>query len=435
MCEQSGSTEYDLLRDIASTGSSSNILVVGSTAGTWGIENLGGFDFAVCLLDTSVPTSTPPTNTLFPTQAPNPQRTPSLATTPLYATLTPLYGGATQNPSTTPLSTPVPSLNLSADVGATTSISSVNSLPMTTIIVALASVLLFVTFVGGGYLFSRRREEDDTASTSTHDEGNGRGGIDDHLSRAPSFASGASPSRPDRLERHKDGVVSSPIEQKGVVTTSVSLASPNTILNVSHGVERNVTNHPFQVSQNWPHVSREDGDGGSPGGHAPSVPTGINDSQKRSTGGSEEVVYATSETSENRISPIGRSRQPSRGIGVAQAVMGAAQELISISEIPGVAEIAGLVMILMNLAADSSDINAAGDYMMRRCRSVLVILQRAANVLDQVGYNLSCDDLTIMWILSPVYHVPVRNKQPAAYIWEHCSLLYYMWLCCLRVGC
>lgn len=104
----------------------------------------------------------------------------------------------------------------------------------------------------------------------------------------------------------------------------------------------------------------------------------------------EEDVETIPESSESGSSPIDCCRGPTRGIGVGQAVMGAALDIAQMSTIPGVAEVAGLVVVLMKLATDSSDVmGAAGDYMVKRCRAVLLLLERAATVLDEVSGNVS----------------------------------------------
>ena len=59
------------------------------------------------------------------------------------------------------------------------------------------------------------------------------------------------------------------------------------------------------------------------------------------------------------------------------------------SQIPGIAEVAGLVIVLMNIVTDSSNINVAGDNLVKRCRALLLLLQRAGSVLDEVGGNVS----------------------------------------------
>ena len=102
-----------------------------------------------------------------------------------------------------------------------------------------------------------------------------------------------------------------------------------------------------------------------------------------------EGVYDATGSSMRRFSRIDSCRRPPRGIGVAQAVIGLANDLAKVSQVPGVAEVAGLVDVLMKLKADSSNFIEAGDYTEKRCRAVLLLLQRAAGVLNEVGYHLS----------------------------------------------
>lgn len=52
----------------------------------------------------------------------------------------------------------------------------------------------------------------------------------------------------------------------------------------------------------------------------------------------------------------------------------------------GVSEVAGLVAILINLISDNRGNTAASDQTIKRCRSIIVMLNRAAEVL---GNNVS----------------------------------------------
>ncbi|CAM9474613.1 unnamed protein product [Laminaria digitata] len=67
-------------------------------------------------------------------------------------------------------------------------------------------------------------------------------------------------------------------------------------------------------------------------------------------------------------------------VGIGQAVMVAAQELAQSCQIPGVSEAATLVSILVNLVSDSRDHNSGGDARLRQCRSIVMLLHRAAKV-------------------------------------------------------
>ncbi|CAN0419495.1 unnamed protein product, partial [Scytosiphon promiscuus] len=64
--------------------------------------------------------------------------------------------------------------------------------------------------------------------------------------------------------------------------------------------------------------------------------------------------------------------------------MVAAQELAERSQIPGVGEAAALVSILVNLVADSRSNAEGAEARLKQCRSIIRLLQRAAEVLGKV---------------------------------------------------
>lgn len=101
-----------------------------------------------------------------------------------------------------------------------------------------------------------------------------------------------------------------------------------------------------------------------------------------------EAVNVMPESGESGTSPTDHGRQPVCGLGVAQAVIGAAQELARMTQFPGVADLAGLVIILIGMLTDKSDIIGGADNMIKRCRSLMFLLQRAANVLEEVRGDL-----------------------------------------------
>lgn len=72
-------------------------------------------------------------------------------------------------------------------------------------------------------------------------------------------------------------------------------------------------------------------------------------------------------------------------LGVVQAVMGAAQEVAQRSAVPGVSEAATLVVVLVKLASDTMNNPAAVESRERWCRSILLMLERAAEVLGKVS--------------------------------------------------
>lgn len=80
-----------------------------------------------------------------------------------------------------------------------------------------------------------------------------------------------------------------------------------------------------------------------------------------------------------------RRRRPSGGsVGVARAVMEAARDLAQSSPILGVSEAATAVSILVDLVTNSKDNQSGGEERLKRCRSIVVLLQRASKVLGKV---------------------------------------------------
>ncbi|CAM9813472.1 unnamed protein product [Scytosiphon promiscuus] len=75
-----------------------------------------------------------------------------------------------------------------------------------------------------------------------------------------------------------------------------------------------------------------------------------------------------------------------RGSGVefGQGVLAAALELVHHCQIPGVSEAATAVSILIRLVSDSRDLRR-GDTRVKQCRSIVVMLERAAKVLGKGG--------------------------------------------------
>lgn len=81
-----------------------------------------------------------------------------------------------------------------------------------------------------------------------------------------------------------------------------------------------------------------------------------------------------------------RQRPPSH-FGVGNAVLAAINELANQCEIPGFSEAAEVVRILANLVKDCRDNDSASGVRLRQCRSMLLLLRRAAEVVDKVISN------------------------------------------------
>lgn len=80
----------------------------------------------------------------------------------------------------------------------------------------------------------------------------------------------------------------------------------------------------------------------------------------------------------------GRRRSCGGGVGVARAVMEAARDLAKCSPILGVSEAATLVSILIDLVSDSKYSDRESEARIKRCRSIVILLQRAGKVLGKV---------------------------------------------------
>lgn len=72
------------------------------------------------------------------------------------------------------------------------------------------------------------------------------------------------------------------------------------------------------------------------------------------------------------------------GVGVARAVMEAARDLAQQSPVLGISEAATLVSILVSLVSDSKHSDRESEARMKRCRSIVALLQRAGKVLGKV---------------------------------------------------
>ncbi|CAM9324195.1 unnamed protein product [Ectocarpus sp. 4 AP-2014] len=84
-------------------------------------------------------------------------------------------------------------------------------------------------------------------------------------------------------------------------------------------------------------------------------------------------------------SMAGVRRTSDGGVGYDQAVMAAAQERAQRCQIPGVSEAATAVSILVCLVSDSRDYAVRGNAGVKRCPSIVMMLERAAKVLSKGG--------------------------------------------------
>eukprot|EP00903_Cladosiphon_okamuranus_P015102 g13969.t1 len=78
-------------------------------------------------------------------------------------------------------------------------------------------------------------------------------------------------------------------------------------------------------------------------------------------------------------------QKTSIGLGYGQSALAAAEELAHSCQIPGVSEAATMVAILIRLVTDSRDGTTRGGAGVKRCRSIVVMLERAATVIGKDG--------------------------------------------------
>lgn len=81
-------------------------------------------------------------------------------------------------------------------------------------------------------------------------------------------------------------------------------------------------------------------------------------------------------------------RASSGGLDVVEAVVGAAHALAGQSTIPGVSEAANLVSILVRLVTDHQDVTREIESRVKRCRSIIFMLERAGKVLGKVRQHV-----------------------------------------------
>lgn len=79
-----------------------------------------------------------------------------------------------------------------------------------------------------------------------------------------------------------------------------------------------------------------------------------------------------------------KHRSSGGGVDVVQAVVEAAHCLASHSAIPGVCEAARLISVLVELVTDYQDGTSEMEWRVKRCRSIIFMLERAGEVLGKV---------------------------------------------------
>lgn len=332
--EQNGTSGVDYGGASASRAMGSQILVAGSTSGSWAMENAGRFDFAAVLVDIT----------------PNPN--PSLA-------------------PTTSTETPFPRLSYSP---ATTE--NGGGLNITTMLAVLSCALGLVVIAGAGWACRRRTRKRGDAGSS---------GVGDFRTRDKD-------SHPPPSGSPSQGEDSYPlfvVQPKRSVTGDTQSASFRTIPDGPGVGDEDFTTASLPVNDVRGKATCEIGNKRIQVVHQSSATASAGEGPTVPPTDAEEAGNGVPEAKGSENSPVGGRRKSVRGIGVAQAVLGAAHELARMSQFPGVTELAGLVIVLMNMVNDKSDIIGVADTMIKRCRSVLFLLQRAASVLQEVRGDVS----------------------------------------------
>lgn len=120
-------------------------------------------------------------------------------------------------------------------------------------------------------------------------------------------------------------------------------------------------------------------------------PTVDQDTKKTSESAAEDVTGSTYKNSSG-------SSSLHLGISAAEAVMEAASALACTSNIPGIGETAMLVTLLVKLVVDHSTNAAAVDRRVRWCRSIVLILKRASDLLGKVNVSTNAMPTTfVIW--------------------------------------
>lgn len=99
---------------------------------------------------------------------------------------------------------------------------------------------------------------------------------------------------------------------------------------------------------------------------------------------------STNASPSNRCaSANGRRHSTADRSDVVEAVVEAAHHLADHSAIPGVSEAAKLVSILVGLVTDYRGVTSEVEWKVRRCRSIVFMLERAGEVLGKVRRRMS----------------------------------------------
>lgn len=149
-------------------------------------------------------------------------------------------------------------------------------------------------------------------------------------------------------------------------------------------------NASFQLNGTHRPVVGDRGGEGIEECHSPSVDAVAMAGRGHLSRNDEDPVNSIPERGDIELSPSSARGNNVRGIGGTHEVIEAATELVKKTSIQGISEVAGLVVILMNLVNDRADMVGVADNTKKRCRSRLFFfLQLAVDVLQEVSRGVA----------------------------------------------
>lgn len=376
---QAGTSGDDGAHAIVSGGSSSEVLLTGFARGDWLIDALGKRDFAAVLLNTNTPTNTEPT--LSPTGIPTPGKTAPPSSSPFGLTTRP--SGQPSDPTPAPTLHPTPSSSQPTSFPTLVTDGTANITTLTVIVAVLSCILGLIGVVAGGWLYRRhsRQHNDHTDSHSGPDTGAVSARSEVSFSHVVSASDGMSPSQSNRYPPNEEGARLANVQERDTMPRAVSSVSIGTALIAPGMQEAHAAGASTPLNSTLRRIGRETASDGS------------HQEQKPSVAGTKLALpgLPMAEASNSGVLPGDSRPNPTSGLGIRHAMICAAQEVSLVSQIPGVAEVASLVIVLMNLLKDNAELTGAGDGTVKRCRSVLLLVKRAADVLDEVGLSCQLD--------------------------------------------
>lgn len=340
------------------------MLLAGSSSGEWAEDNAGGsFDFAAILLDTTALPSAVPTP--VPTVAGNTATLPSLAPTPSFGTTQPPVQPSAANPTFTPN----PDTPLSMPTSAPIPTTGENGGNTTMIYVIVGVSLLIGVVVTLGLLWLRRHRK------LRHD------GVD-AVTQSIVPRRHVVPSTTRDTPPDEDVPASSDVQTRADVNEYIAPTSFDTIVEVSDIVEGNAA--LLQLNGESGQAEGESEVDSGHDGHQPSVSPVANRHAQLSAIQDEADGYDVPWSVGSANVSMDGIREPVHGVGVVRAVIEAAEGLARVSQFPGVSDVVGSVIVLVHMVTARSDLLRVADNMVKRCRTLVLLLQRASSVLGKV---------------------------------------------------